>query len=92
MKTSVTAALGIALLLSACGTDTVVLPPPDVSVPKLKDTIPKDLGKCRAEPSSATVKADDPKTAATYINGLKFAGRDCRRKHAALWKLIEGVQ
>jgi PBP1b-binding outer membrane lipoprotein LpoB len=80
-----------ALLLAGCAQkfdESVYVGAPKVErAPALKDTIPKSVLTCAAEPIADGVKSNAD--AAEYIIDIRAAGRDCRRKLKAVRGLIE---
>jgi len=81
--------LALALACAACDPPDpgVPLAPPKIKRTYLKDLIPKSTLVCDAEPDGS--KIETAIEGAEYIEDLREAGRDCRRKLKAVRGLIQ---
>lgn len=84
------------LALAACSSappaqvPTLLVAPPTPQRPFLKDEVPDSALTCKTEPSGATVETS--RQAATYVNEVRSAGRDCRQKLKGVRELIRNEQ
>lgn len=80
--------VALALALAACAGDPppVALAPPAIKRTLLRDIVPQSALTCAGEPASADVRTIA--AAAGYVQDLRDAGRDCRRKLGAARALI----